>query len=297
LLTEEFQVGELPKGYGKGFGVFDAEGNLEGEFSNEADAKRFMDQKNAELRAASGEAGTTRKNILKKLNMRAILGWLSGGVLKSLLVSITAFMNYRDIEKVFIHHADWLRNNHCVEGKSFDRGRFSTKDFEMTNLYAHELGEQLTETVIQILVAFVGGAIAVARVAGILSKIPGTPAWVFTAITWAGASAAVMIINKLLEHPKTYPVFFKFFTNASRILFLDENYLTNVCNTDVDVSGAISDLVPDWVPLINESTDLDIDETNFDKEFETIWNDIYADPEVQAAYKQALENKKSGITP
>lgn len=292
LLTEEFQVGELPKGYGKGFGVFDAEGNLEGEFSNEADAKRFMDQKNAELRAGKPKKVTWTK-------IRKVLGFISNTGFVKLLTLFTAWENWKDIEAVFEGHARWLTQNHCVKGKSFSKENWTREDYIIVKQFSTELAKQLTETVLQILNAFLSGLVAVSRIAGILSKFPGTPAWVITTLVWAGTTGVVIVINKLMEHPRTYPWINKFFFQQSQKIFLNDLYNTEVCNEPIDLGASTAELVPDWVPLVNESADPDADdeESILQSEWKQIWSDIYKDPEVQAAYKQAKENLKKNIIP
>ena len=303
LLKEEFEMSELPKSYGKGWGVFDAEGNLKAEFDNEADAKRFMDQKNAELKKVGGEAGKSPKKLsLKKIIGRVtkVLGNI--GFVK-LLTFYSAFEALKDIVEVFEGHARWLKGNYCVQGESFRVANLSleqTENFqEVSKQYSALLAKQLTELVLQTLNAFVASLIAVSRIAGILSRFPGTPVWVITTLVWAGTTGAVLVINKLIEHPKTYPWINKFFFTISRKIFLNDMYNTEVCNEPIDLGASAAELVPDWVPLVNESADPDEynEESILLSEWKQIWSDIYKDPEVQAAYKQALENKKSGITP
>lgn len=297
LLTEEFQVAELPEKFGKGFGVFDAEGNLVGEFANEGDAKRFMDQKNAELKTAGGNAGKPKNVAWQKI--RKALGFMSNTGFVKLLTLITAWYNWKDIEEVFKGHARWLTQNHCVKGKSFSKENWVREDYETVRKFSTELAKHLTQTVFQILNAFLSGLIAVSRISAILSRFPGTPAWAITIVVWGGTSLAVVAINKLIENPRTYPWFNKFFFNQSQKIFLNDLYNTEVCNEPIDLGASVAELVPDWVPLVNESANPDEynEESILLSEWKQIWSDIYKDPEVQAAYKQALENKKSGITP
>jgi len=303
LLTEEFKIAELPDSYGKGWGVFDAEGNLKGQFDNETDAQDFANNKNIELRKASGEAGQPKK----KLTVKKIIGRIAGvfgniGFVK-LLTLFSAFEALKDIVEVFEGHARWLKGNYCVQGESFRVGDLSleqTEDFQkVSKQYSALLAKQLTELVLQILNAFLAGVIAVSRIAGILSKFPGTPAWVITTLVWAGTTGAVLVINKLIEHPKTYPWINKFFFQQSRKIFLNDMYNTEVCNDTIDLGASAAELVPDWVPLVNESADPDADneESIIQSEWKQIWSDIYKDSEVQTAFKQAKENKKKAIKP
>ena len=296
LLTEEFKMGELPDSYGGGWGVVDAEGKVVANFDNEAEAKKFMDQENAKLKKVGGETGKPEKKLsLKKIIGRVtkVLGKIS---FVKILTFYSAFEALKDIVEVFEGHARWLKGNYCVQGESFRVANLSleqTENFQkVSKQYSALLAKQLTELVLQTLNAFVAGLIAVSRISGILSRFPGTPAWVITTLVWAGTTGAVIVINKLIEHPKTYPWINKFFFTHSRKIFLNDMYNTEVCNDTIDFEA-----VPDWVPLVNEAVDPDADdeESILLLRWKQIWSDIYKDPEVQAAYKQAKENKKKNI--
>ena len=150
LLKEEFKIAELPDSYGKGWGVFDAEGNLKGQFDNETDAQDFANKKNIELEKEGNKAGQSKKFTLKKLSKRLAVivgdsvklgawGVITGGIqaIGSGAKLLSAFENY---------HKYLLSTDVC--NKNYDVKKLSRKERLLVQDYVAYISDEVTDGII-----------------------------------------------------------------------------------------------------------------------------------------------------
>ena len=294
LLTEEFSVIKLTPGYGEGFGVFDAEGKLVREFSNEADAKKFMDQKNAELRSTGGDAGKpgeekpNKKFTIEKLKkwpleiFKYAAKWSTWATLITIIQGVPSTLQALD---TFEAYHEFLRTTDICD-KEYKIRNLPFAQRKLVQDYVTDVSNELTDGILTTLTLALTVATIVANAGKLIALIPG-PGWVGGLLLTIGTPILYVIIERFLENNSTAKTIRKWITRTFvNPMFTDSRYIKRVCD----------DRLPNWeqlplvknIPGVNESQS--IADNEVEAEFMSIWNDVAQDPRIQKYIKEWERN-------
>ena len=276
LLTEEFKIAELPDSYGKGWGVFDAEGNLKGQFDNETDAQDFANKKNIELRNASGEAGKSKKFTKKELLKRVaasggnslkigVWGTILGGIqaIGSLAKLLSACENY---------HEYLLSTDVC--NKKYDVKKLSRSERLLVQDYVAYISDEVTDGIISTFAVAISGAVLFTNATRILALFGGPVGWVGALIAYGSSAAILYFLQKFIENSKTQKRISRWVKKyLIDGMFIGKRYVKMVCN----------DKLPS-IPSLNEN--MSVTST---VDFSDIFDEIAQDKKMQSYIKQALK--------
>lgn len=276
LLKEEFKMAQLPDSYGGGWGVVDAEGNVRGQFDNEGDAKRFMDQKNAELKTVGGNAGKpekfTKKELLKRVaavggdsTKLGVWGAILGGIqaIGSLAKLLSACENY---------HEYLLSTDVC--NKNYDVKKLSRKERLLVQDYVAYISDEVTDGIISTFAVAISGAVLFTYATRILALFAGPVGWVGALIAYGSSAAILYFLQKFIENSKTQKRISRWVKKyLIDGMFMGERYVQMVCN----------DKLPS-IPGLNEGVSV-----TSTVDFSDIFDEIAQDKKMQSYIKQALQ--------
>lgn len=299
LLTEEFKVSELTQGYGKGYGVFDAEGNLVREFSNEADAKNFARIENKKLYKAGDEAGHPKKSSINKgvSFLKGVWRAANSGKWAVILGATATYIDLIELNNRITDLYTYIRHKtNICSGQS--PGRLLAND-PCLKLYALAVAEQKASLYWALGTAaagFLAGNVLIIRMlirtAGAFNPIAGI-------LIWLGVEAAIIAINALFSekyYHKLFPAFRRHsYNNHVKGVVLHRENIKALCTGEIETYDSIDDIVVKQPCATNESITVEAQSLQDDNDLESVMKDIMDnDPIIQELYQKAMKRKESG---